>query len=378
LIIDGAHADMQPRCHQRCCNRGHRASTDDNGEVLEIDSSELIGWLGSPGDVDTLRSRVPLLVVHDDGTVPTGFGAVRGVVTVAVPRSASPPGWGDWADLNLATVTPTSFADALAGVVVTTSSHPQSAVALVELLRVTEALDPHAGLVAESATYSMLQGGAEHRRWLASRRHLQAAASPPAPAGTQPTFAPMVALTRSADQLTITLNAYSAAMRDDLVAALELVAADPSMTHVSLDGSGPSFCSGGDLDEFGTTPDPATAHRIRLDRSAAALMWSLRNRLSATVHGACIGAGIELAAVARNVAAEPQTWFQLPEVSMGLVPGAGGTVSLTKRIGRQRTAWLALTGTRLDAATALAWGLVDAVLPAQHRWLEPDRGDESH
>jgi enoyl-CoA hydratase/carnithine racemase len=46
---------------------------------------------------------------------------------------------------------------------------------------------------------------------------------------------------------------------------------------------------------------------------------------------------------------------------MGLIPGAGGTVSITKRIGRWRTAWLALSGARLDAATALAWGLVDEV-----------------
>ena len=46
---------------------------------------------------------------------------------------------------------------------------------------------------------------------------------------------------------------------------------------------------------------------------------------------------------------------------MGLVPGAGGTVSVTARVGRHRTAWLALTGERIDARTALDWGLVDAV-----------------
>ena len=46
---------------------------------------------------------------------------------------------------------------------------------------------------------------------------------------------------------------------------------------------------------------------------------------------------------------------------MGLVPGSGGTVSLPRRIGRQRTAWLALSGERLDAPTALAWGLVDEI-----------------
>ena len=59
--------------------------------------------------------------------------------------------------------------------------------------------------------------------------------------------------------------------------------------------------------------------------------------------------------------AREDAWFALPEISMGLVPGAGGTVSLPRRIGRQRTAWLALTGTRLDAATALRWKLIDAI-----------------
>jgi enoyl-CoA hydratase len=51
---------------------------------------------------------------------------------------------------------------------------------------------------------------------------------------------------------------------------------------------------------------------------------------------------------------------------MGLVPGAGGTVSLPRRIGRHRTAWLALSGRRIDAPTALAWGLVDRVSGRPH------------
>jgi enoyl-CoA hydratase/carnithine racemase len=61
------------------------------------------------------------------------------------------------------------------------------------------------------------------------------------------------------------------------------------------------------------------------------------------------------------VVARPDATFWLPELSLGLIPGAGGTVSLPRRIGRQRTAWLALSGRSLDARTALAWGLVDEV-----------------
>jgi enoyl-CoA hydratase/carnithine racemase len=79
------------------------------------------------------------------------------------------------------------------------------------------------------------------------------------------------------------------------------------------------------------------------------------------LHGACIGAGIEVAAFAGDVTATEGAFFQLPEVGFGLVPGAGGTVSLPRRIGRQRTAWLALSGARIDTSTARAWGLVDRV-----------------
>ena len=85
---------------------------------------------------------------------------------------------------------------------------------------------------------------------------------------------------------------------------------------------------------------------------------------TAHLHGACFGSGIELPAFAAEVLADPSTAIALPEVSLGLVPGAGGTVSLPRRIGRHRTAWLGLTGAPIDAATALDWGLVDRIQPA--------------
>jgi enoyl-CoA hydratase/carnithine racemase len=153
-------------------------------------------------------------------------------------------------------------------------------------------------------------------------------------------------------------NAYAAAVRDALVDALEVGVLDPSL-RVRLRGAGKSFCSGGDLAEFGTTPDVATAHVIRTTRSAGRLLAALGQRLTIEVHGACIGAGTELSAFGHRVIAHRDSFFQLPEVAMGLVPGAGGTVSVTKRIGRHRTAWLALTGERIDVDAALAWGLVD-------------------
>jgi enoyl-CoA hydratase/carnithine racemase len=152
-------------------------------------------------------------------------------------------------------------------------------------------------------------------------------------------------------------------MRDQLVEALLLACADPTIEQVVLDGAGPSFCSGGDLAEFGTRPDPATAHLVRLSRSPARLLAELAPRLEVRLHGACIGAGIEMAAFAGRVVGRPDTAILLPEVALGLIPGAGGTVSLPRRIGRHRTAELALSTTPMDAATALRWRLIDAIEP---------------
>ena len=131
------------------------------------------------------------------------------------------------------------------------------------------------------------------------------------------------------------------------------------MTRVELRGEGKAFCAGGDLDEFGSRSDPASAHLIRLQRSVARALFGLRQSTVAYLHGACMGSGIELAAFTDIGRRCPDTQIALPEIGLGLVPGAGGTVSLPRRIGRLRTAWLAFSGCPIDAVTAQEWGLVD-------------------
>jgi enoyl-CoA hydratase/carnithine racemase len=150
-------------------------------------------------------------------------------------------------------------------------------------------------------------------------------------------------------------------VRDGLVAAFDLAARDPAVTRVELRGEGPDFCSGGDLDEFGTTPDPATAHLVRSSRSPARALGRIHQPTTAFVQGAAIGAGIELAALCGRVVATANTRFRLPEIAMGLIPGAGGTATIPRRIGPELTAWMALTGVTVDVATAQRWGLVDEV-----------------
>jgi len=156
-------------------------------------------------------------------------------------------------------------------------------------------------------------------------------------------------------------NAYSRELRDALVEALLVPVLDETITRVVIEGAGPSFCSGGDLDEFGTAPDIATAHFIRTSGGAAGLLHRIADRAEVRVHGACVGAGVELAAFAGRVVAQPSATFRLPEVGMGLIPGAGGTVSIPRRIGRWRTLYLALSGTALDVEPAGRWVLVDGI-----------------
>ncbi len=236
-------------------------------------------------------------------------------------------------------------------------ANPLAAATLAVLLRGGERRTIEDGLIAESMAYSLLQGGPEFIAWREQR-----------PVRNRPKeIGPAVLTERIDDELTIILarphvhNAYSTRLRDGLVQALELALADPSISTVRISGAGPSFCSGGDLDEFGSFPDPASSHLIRLARHAGRLIDALGDRVELRLHGAAMGAGIELPAFARRVVADPATTIALPELALGLVPGAGGTVSMPRRIGRQRTAWLGLTGARIDAPTALEWGLIDAI-----------------
>jgi enoyl-CoA hydratase/carnithine racemase len=235
---------------------------------------------------------------------------------------------------------------------------PQAAVALGLLLRQTDQLTAPAGFAAEAAVYSVLLGGREFKRWLARR------GEPRAPMARS---APAVQVKRERARLEVVLdrperrNALDAAMRTELFEALLIACLDAGIAQVSLSGTGPSFCSGGDLDEFGSATDYVAAYLVRVQHSPWRLLEEIRDRVHAHIHGATVGAGVELAAFAGRLTATPEAVLSLPEVAMGLVPGAGGTVSVTRRIGRWRAAWMMLTGARIDLATALRWGLVDAL-----------------
>jgi len=289
--------------------------------------------------------------------IATARATLAGLVcpSVALCRGDVSPAAGEL--LDRFDVVAASEAEA-APVLATASRMPIAATLLAQLLRLGDGLGLHDALVAESLVYSTLQAGPEFTAWRQ--------ANPPR-GSTAASSGPAVLVDRSDDQLVLVLNrperhnAFSVEMRDALAEALYVAASDASIVEIHLKGAGASFSSGGDLAEFGTLPDPATAHLIRSTRNVPRLLAACAERVRVVVQGACVGAGAELPAFARHVVASADAYFQLPELAMGLVPGAGGTVSLPYRIGRQRTAWLALSGARIDASTALRWGLVDEI-----------------
>jgi len=325
--------------------------------------------LADPAQVEALATDALLVVdTRAGGPLPVAARlplAGAPCVTVALAEDPAAPGLAAFdvvllegdeqaeaSHRHVATVDAWAALDQLSAAV---AAQPRAALVAVQVLRATAVLPVPQGLVVESLAYSTLQSGPDFAAWRATR----------APREPRAAEGPAVLVERTGGHLELVLNrpavhnAYSVAVRDALVEGLELATVDPGIESVGLSGRGPSFSSGGDLTEFGTFGNPAGAHVVRTTRSAGRLLAAVGKPVRARAHGSCRGAGVELTAFATEVVAAAGTTFALPEVAMGLVPGAGGTVSLPRRIGRQRTAWLALTGQVLDAARATRWGLVD-------------------
>ena len=325
--------------------------------VRVLSAAEATDLLAAPTadmDLGVLRG-VPVLVVDGaDRLTPDAAAVLAGLPLVSV--GIAPVGTAPGLDVLVGNT------DEAVAVVEGVTAKPMAAVTCCQVLRhgadTGAGGSTDAGLLLESAAYGTLQGGPEFAHWLdgRGRRVRPEEAEPP------------VLVDATGDVVRLTLNrprlrnAWSAAMRDALVEALRPLAVPGDDRPIHLNGAGSAFCCGGDPAEFGTVDDPATAHLIRSSANAAPWLNRLANRLTVTVHGPAVGAGLELAAFASQVEATEAATFRLPEVSMGLIPGAGGTVSVPRRIGRQRTAWMCLTGATIDAATALDWGLVDALV----------------
>jgi hypothetical protein len=322
--------------------------------VLHLSDGELGALVLSPFAAESLTDPGGLVVLLSPDRTVAGADVVDRLssipcVIVAVNR---PPGEAP----PTADTAPEEGVASVDDILGTVERCPIAATALALLLR-SSGPSLGAALVAESAVYSLLQSGPEFMAWRSNRQ----------PGPDRAVEDAAVRLVRQGDQLTIVLNrphvrnALNLAMRDAWLNGLALAAADPTISDVVLRGEGTSFCSGGDLNEFGTFTDPASAHTVRLATSIGRAMDALGSRLTVQVHGPCAGSGVELPAFSPHVVARPDFTATLPEVQLGLIPGAGGTLSITRRIGRHRTALLALSGARIDATTSLQWGLIDQI-----------------
>lgn len=162
------------------------------------------------------------------------------------------------------------------------------------------------------------------------------------------------------------LNAYNMEMRDDLYQVLEAVRDDPEVRVAVLQGEGRAFCAGADLTEFGTAPSLAVARQVRWERDVWGAFLSVSKPIIASVHGYCLGSGVEMALLCDLRIASSDAVFGLPEVSLGMIPAAGGTQTLPRTLGVPRALELLLTRRRIDAAEALEMGMVTRVVEPEH------------
>lgn len=160
------------------------------------------------------------------------------------------------------------------------------------------------------------------------------------------------------------INAFNVQMRDDLWEILSAVADDPDVRALVLRGAGPrGFCSGADLTEFGTAPSQAVARRVRWQRDVFGRLLHLPGPAVAALHGYVVGSGVEMALLCDVRVAATDAVFSMPETSLGLVPGAGGTQTLPRFVRQGRALEMLLAGRTLDAGEALSAGLVQYVVP---------------
>src|SRR5258707_6824714 len=160
------------------------------------------------------------------------------------------------------------------------------------------------------------------------------------------------------------MNALSTATLDQLAADFTAIAADPQVRAVVLSAAGErAFCVGADLKERAAMSDAQIMAQRPTFRAAFAALLALPQPVIAAVHGYALGGGCELALSCDIIVADGTAVVGLPEATVGLVPGCGGTQLLARRVGPGRAADLIFSGRRVGADEAAAIGLADRLVP---------------
>lgn len=161
------------------------------------------------------------------------------------------------------------------------------------------------------------------------------------------------------------LNAVSTSMAQAIAGATAELAGDGTVRAVVLSSSSEkAFCVGADLKERNAFTDDELRRQRPIARSAYRGVLDIPVPTIAAVHGYALGGGCELALACDLIVADETAVFGLPEVSVGVIPGGGGTQLLARRVGWGRAADLIFTARRVDAAEAYRLGLADRLVPA--------------
>lgn len=157
-------------------------------------------------------------------------------------------------------------------------------------------------------------------------------------------------------------NALNAALMGQLAAALEAADDDPQVRAVVITGSDRAFCAGADVTELDDITAGELLDRHGFGRRLFDVLTPYRKPVVAAVRGLALGGGCEIALACDIVVAGESARFGVPEVKLGVIPGAGGTQRLVHALGKAKAMRMLLTGDPISAAEACAAGLVAEVV----------------
>ena len=152
------------------------------------------------------------------------------------------------------------------------------------------------------------------------------------------------------------VNALSADVRNGLRDGVAKAAADPEVSAIVVICAGRTFIAGADITEFGKPPKGATLPELQ------GVLEGGPKPIIAAIHGTALGGGFEMALMCHYRVAVPSAKFGLPEIKLGLIPGAGGTQRLPRLTGVEKALNIILSGAPFSAQEALQWGVVDALV----------------
>lgn len=168
------------------------------------------------------------------------------------------------------------------------------------------------------------------------------------------------------------LNAMNRGMMDEIIAALGLMNCDPEVRAGMLTGAGKAFMAGADIKEYAQqTQAQFDAFQTRGRELYAAIEGNAKP-IVAAINGYAFGGGLEIALACDMVVAASGTKMGLPEITLGLIPGGGGTQRLPAKIGLNRANELLMTGRTVTAEEFHAWGFVNAIYPREGFLLEAE------